>query len=71
MGDILDPNKAFDLVITREILACKSIYDQFTMMTAVVDILNTNASKVPQKAKSKHKCLPLTQHKRNANAYVS
>ena len=54
-------------VTTREMLALKSIYDHLTRTTAVDEIMNANASKVPQKAKNGHASSPLTHRYRNAN----
>ena len=45
-------------VITRETLASKSIYNQFTTKTTVDEIINTNVSKAPQEAKSCRWCKP-------------
>ena len=44
------------------------MYDQFTTITTVDEIINANASKEPQKVESEPECSLLTQCKRNANA---
>ena len=63
---ILDENQAecMDIksyyIITREILAHKSMYINLTRITIAYDIINANALKAPWKAKGQCYLLPLT-----------
>ena len=41
-------------IITRETLVHKCIYTHLTRMATVDEIINVNASRVPQKAKNEH-----------------